>query len=245
MSKTNPNDARLAQLAFADRKDAGRQLAARLLAGRAQSSRGLDRGQAPPVVLALPRGGVPVAFEIAIALHCPLDVLVARKIGAPGNPELGIGAVAEGGVTVLSEEVLRGLHIDVSELQRCAAKAQIEMRARVSLYRRDGERIPLTGRIAILVDDGLATGGTARAAVRAARAFGAAEVLLAAPVGAPGTICELRKDADEVICPLEPEPMWAIGMWYRDFRQVSDEEVLSLLAQTRESGGSDSMTTGA
>lgn len=222
---------------FADRRAAGRALAERILALDAQPVAGagpiLDRS-APPVVLALPRGGVPVGFEVAAALGAPLDVLLARKIGAPGNPELGMGAVAEGGVRVLSEEVLRGLLVSDEELEHSAAGAEAELRRRVRLYRDDRPPLALEGRTAILVDDGLATGGTARAAIRAARARGAARVVLAAPVGAHSTVEALSEEADEVICLLEPEPMWAIGMWYRDFGQVPDHEVLTLLAQARD-----------
>jgi putative phosphoribosyl transferase len=226
---------------FADRRQAGRQLAARILALDAQ--RGavgarpiLDRS-APPVVLALPRGGVPVGFEVAAALDAPLDVLLARKIGAPGNPELGMGAVAEGGVRVLSEDVLRGLLISHEELEHSAAGADAELRRRVQLYRENRAPLALEGRTAILVDDGLATGSTGRAAIRAARARGAAHVVLATPVGAHSTVQQLSEEADEVICLLEPEPMWAIGMWYRDFSQVPDHEVLTLLAQSRDRTG--------
>ncbi len=253
-----------AEAAFADRRHAGRELGARILALDAED-RGLLRGSGDrsssgahpgagegagftagedarpiaadssgPVVLALPRGGVPVGFEVAAALHAPLDVLVARKIGAPGNPELGMGAVAEGGVRVLSEEVLRGLLVSQEELEHSAAKAEAELRARAELYRAGRAPAALQGRTAIVIDDGLATGGTARAAIRAARAMGAGQVLLATPVGARSTVQELRQEADEVICLLEPEPMWAIGMWYRDFSQVPDEEVLALLRSAKE-----------
>jgi putative phosphoribosyl transferase len=247
-----------AEAAFADRRHAGRELATRILAFDAED-RGLLRGAGErpgagedagptagegahptaaerpgPVVLALPRGGVPVGFEVAAALNAPLDVLVARKIGAPGNPELGVGAVAEGGVRVLSGELLRGLLVSQEELEHSAAKAEAELRARVELYRAGRAPVALQGRTAIVIDDGLATGGTARAAIRAARAIGAGQVLLATPVGAPSTVRELREEADEVICLLEPEPMWAIGMWYRDFSQVPDEEVLALLRSAQE-----------
>jgi putative phosphoribosyl transferase len=177
---------------------------------------------------------VPVGYEVAAALHAPLDVLLVRKIGAPRNPELGLGAVAEGGVLVLSEEVLFGLHISVEQLERSISRAQTQMRVRAQRYRADRGPVPLQGSIAIIVDDGLATGGTARAAIEAARAKGASEVVLAVPVGARSTTQSLRSEADEVICLLEPEPMWAIGMWYRDFSQVRDEEVLTLLASAHE-----------
>lgn len=231
---------------FADRRQAGRELAARILELDAQR-RGAEcpsslppilQDAAPPVVLALPRGGVPIGFEVAAALKAPLDVLLARKIGAPGNPELGMGAVAEGGVRVLSEEVLRGLLVSQEELEHSSSTAEAELRRRVRLYRDDRPPIALEGRTAIVVDDGLATGGTALAAIRAARARGAARVLLATPVGAPSTAQALAAEADEVICLLQPEPMWAIGMWYQDFSQVPDNEVMMLLAASRENAAS-------
>lgn len=227
---------------FANRRAAGRELAAKIVELDAQrhGARGPDAlppiidSSAPPVVLALPRGGVPVGFEVAAALHAPLDVLLARKIGAPGNPELGMGAIAEGGVRVLSEDILRGLLVSQEELEHSAGTAEAEMRRRVRLYRGERPPVPLEGRTAIVVDDGLATGGTARAAIRAAKRRGAARVLLAVPVGAQSTVEALSLEADEVICLLEPEPMWAIGMWYRDFSQVPDNEVLTLLADAQQ-----------
>jgi putative phosphoribosyl transferase len=205
--------------AFADRRQAGRELAERL--------RGLADER--PVVLALPRGGVPVAYEIAVALNAPLDVLVARKIGAPGNPELGVGAVAEGGVAVLSEETIRGLSISEDELQRATAQAAREVAEGVRRYRGEHPPISLRDRAVVVVDDGLATGGTAHAALRAVRGQGARRVVLAVPVGAPATVRMFAGDADAVVCLLEPQPLWAIGMWYEDFGQVSDEEVHELL----------------
>ena len=207
---------------FADRRQAGRELARRL--------RALTREQ-QPVVLALPRGGVPVAHEIAALLNAPLDVLVARKIGAPENPELGIGAVAEDDVRVLSEEAVRSLDIDEDELERAARQAAGEVADGVRRYRNDRPLTPLRDRTVVIVDDGLATGGTALAAVRAARRLGARSVLLAVPVGAPTSVKLLAREADAVVCLLEPQPLWAIGLWYEDFAQVSDEEVRELLVQ--------------
>jgi putative phosphoribosyl transferase len=206
---------------FSDRRQAGRALAARLLA--------LGVGQHRPVVLALPRGGVPVAHEIAAALKAPLDVLVARKIGAPGNRELGVGAVAEDGVRVLSEAAVRSLLIDPEELEHATAQAMREVSEQVRRYRAQRPPIPLRGRTAVVVDDGLATGGTARAALQTVTARGAGHVVLAAPVGAPETISALQARADAVVCLLEPRPLWAIGLWYEDFSQVSDAEVTSML----------------
>lgn len=231
---------------FADRRHAGRALAAVLLAVDASQRRSMENAppsrsiltpSTPPVVLALPRGGVPVGFEVATALNAPLDVLIARKIGVPGNPELGMGAVAEGGVRVFSDDVLQGLLISQEELERSAFEAETEMRRRAKLYRGERAAIALDGATAIIVDDGLATGSTARAAILAARARGAIWVVLAMPVGAPSTVEALEAEADAVVCLLEPEPMWAIGMWYRDFKQVPDHEVLRLLGPTRERAG--------
>jgi putative phosphoribosyl transferase len=212
--------------AFADRHHAGRELAERL--------RGLGRER--PVVLALPRGGVPVASEIAAALNAPLDVLVARKIGAPGNPELGIGAIAEGGITVLSEEAIRSLSIGGHELESAIAQATRELADRVRRYRAGGPPMSPRDRTVVVVDDGLATGGTAHAALRAVRERGARRVVLAVPVGAPATVAALREEADAVVCILEPQPLWAIGLWYDDFSQVSDEEVHELLKRSAEGG---------
>lgn len=215
---------------FEDRSSAGRALAQALLEMLAAEA----RAQRKPVVLALPRGGVPIAFEVSLALEAPLDVLLVRKIGAPGNPELGIGAVAEGGIRVLNEEAISSLLVSEQELEQGARRAEQEVAERMRLYRAGAHPISLSGRTAIVVDDGLATGGTARAAVEAAYERGAGRVILAIPVGAPSTVQKLREEADDVLCLLEPEPMWAIGMWYRDFSQVSDLEVMGLLAQAKQ-----------
>ena len=205
---------------FADRRAAGRELAARLRSLAIED----------PIVFGLARGGVPVAYEVAQALGAPLDVLVVRKIGAPGNPELGIGAIAEGGVRVLDEDAVRRMLVSVEELDAAIARARGEVAARVERYR--GGRPPLEarGRTAIVVDDGLATGGTARAALRAVRAQGPRRLVLAVPVGAPETVHALRDEADQVVCVLEPERMWAVGLWYEHFDQTSDAEIAQLLA---------------
>ena len=209
---------------FADRRAAGRELAERL------------RSLAPedPIVLGLARGGVPVAYEVAQALGAPLDVLVVRKIGAPGNPEYGIGAIAEGDVRVLNQEAVRHLLVSVEELEAAVARARPEVDARVQRYRGGRPPLEVKGRTAIVVDDGLATGGTARAALRAVRARDPRRLVLAVPVGAPETVESLREEADEVVCLLEPELMWAVGLWYEHFEPTSDAEIAELLA-----GGAD------
>jgi putative phosphoribosyl transferase len=204
---------------FRDRCDAGRQLVARLLSSRLHD----------PLILALPRGGVPVGFVIAEALHAPLDVLVARKIGAPGHRELGIGAIAEGGELVADQGALRMLGISEKRFARLAGREQPELERRVKLYR-GGRLLPgMDARDVVLVDDGLATGVTAEAAVGSVRRAGARRVILAVPVGAPDSARRLANVADEVVCILVPDDFVAVGLWYDDFAQTSDEEVVALL----------------
>lgn len=212
---------RLGRQVFADRAEAGRALAQRLR-GRAGEH---------PVVMALPRGGVPVAAEVARALDAPLDIIVVRKIGAPGNPELGIGAVAEGDVRIFNRDALSTLLISPEELTAGAERAAAEVDELVRRYRDGRAPVELEGRTVIVVDDGLATGGTARAALRVARARGAARVILAVPVGAPATVAALRPEADEIVCLQQPENLWAVGYWYGDFRPVADDEVRRALAR--------------
>lgn len=204
---------------FADRHAAGRELGERLSSLTLQD----------PVVLGLARGGVPVAYEIANRLDAPLDVLVVRKIGAPGNPELGIGAIAEGNVRVLNQDVLRHLLVSVEELDAAVARARAEVDARVQRYRPGRRPVEVKGRTAIVIDDGLATGGTARAALRAVKAREPRRLVLAVPVGSPGSVESLREEADEVICLFEPELMWAVGLWYEHFEPTSDAEIAKLL----------------
>lgn len=207
---------------FADRSEAGRELA-ELLATRSD----LPRDQT--IVLALPRGGVVVGFEVARRLGVPLDVIVARKLGAPMQPELALGAVTAQGHLVLDRELVRSLHVSDTYLQQ-EQQAQIEeAQRREVLYRKGRPPLDLAGRTVILVDDGVATGATLRAALRAVRMASPARVIVALPVGPPDTIEHLRREADDVICLRTPEPFFAVGAWYRDFRQVSDEEVQDLL----------------
>jgi putative phosphoribosyl transferase len=207
---------------FRDRVDAGRALA-RELEGY--------RGAPSVVVLALPRGGVPVGFEVARALDAPLDVFVVRKLGAPDQPELAIGAIASGGVQVLNEHVVAALDLDEDAIARIAASEERELARREQLYR--GGRMPLDvmGCTVILVDDGLATGATMRAGALALRARDPELLVLAVPVASAQTCDRLRADADEVVCALTPEPFVSVGGWYEDFTQTSDDDVRELLGR--------------
>jgi putative phosphoribosyl transferase len=202
---------------FRDRTDAGRRLAERLA-----HLRGAD-----VVVLGLPRGGVPVAYEVARALGAPLDVLVVRKLGVPFQPELGMGAIGEGGVRVINAEVVRMASVSPEELDAIEARERAELERRVRRYRGDRPRVPVAGRTAVVVDDGIATGSTARAACRVVRAQGAARVVLAAPVAPPGW--DPEGDADEFVCVARPTSFFAIGQFYDDFTQTTDEEVIACL----------------
>lgn len=207
---------------FADRRDAGRRLAV-AVAGIEPSD---------PVVLALPRGGVPVGFEVARELGAPLDVLVVRKIGAPFQPELGLGALAESGEPLLDERSLRRLGLSPDDLAPTVAAERAELARRLERYRRGREPLAVEGRTVVVVDDGLATGGTAHAAVLAVRARGPAAVVLAVPVAAPETLDRLRPEVDELVCLQAPTRFAAVGQWYEVFDQTSDEEVEALLAQS-------------
>ncbi len=188
---------------------------------------------ASPLVLGLPRGGVPVAFEVANALGSPLDVLVVRKLGVPFQPELGMGAVGEDGVRVLNPDVLRQAGVTEAQLAAVEGRERAEVEERAVRLRRGRPAIPLQGRTVVIVDDGLATGGTARAAVQVARARGADRVILAVPVAPPDAVAALRRDADDVVAVETPEPFFAIGGWYADFSPTSDDEVVQLLARSR------------
>ena len=208
---------------FRDRSDAGRQLASRLL-----PLRGKD-----VVVLGLPRGGVAVAAEVARALDAPLDVILVRKLGVPAQPELGMGAIGEGDARVINTEVVRYSGASEADIDAVEQRERAELERRTKRFRGDAPREPLAGRIAVLVDDGIATGSTARAACQVARAQGAARVVLAAPVAPPSARSTLAGDADELVCLETPERFLAIGEWYDDFSQTRDEEVVSLLRAAR------------
>jgi uncharacterized protein (TIGR00369 family) len=208
---------------FRNRSDAGRRLAARL-----DFLRGAD-----VVVLGLPRGGVPVAAEVAKALGAPLDVILVRKLGVPAQPELGLGAIGESGARVINSEVVRYAQVSEAEIAQVEQRERAELERRAQRFRGDTPHEPLAGRIAVIVDDGIATGSTARAACQVARALGAARVVLAVPVAPPTADQGMRGDADEVICLEMPDRFLAIGEWYENFAQTSDEEVVALLRAAR------------
>ena len=208
---------------YDDRVDAGRQLARRL-----EYLSGQD-----VVVLGLPRGGVPVAFEVAQALQAPLDVLVVRKLGVPFQPELAFGAIGEDGVRVLNDSVVREAHLDGDDMDAVERKQRIELRRRAERFRRGRDRISLTGRIALIVDDGIATGATAKAACQVARAHGASRVVLAVPIGPDDIVARFAGYADEVVCLETPAFFFAVGQGYRNFTQTSDDEVIALLDRAR------------
>jgi putative phosphoribosyl transferase len=206
-------------MAFTDRDEAGRQLARRLEHLRGQ----------PAVVLGLPRGGVVVAAQVAEALGAPLDVIVVRKLGAPFQPELGMGAAGEDGVLVINPEVVAQVGIGEKELAAIAAREQAQVEARADRYRACRRREPLTGRVAVVVDDGIATGSTARAACQIARAHGAARVVLAVPVAPTGWERRIGADADEFVSVETPPDFFGIGQFYVDFSQTSDDQVIECL----------------
>lgn len=210
---------------FQDRADAGRRLASRLQ----------QFANVPDVVvLALPRGGVPVAYEVARALNAPLDIFMVRKLGVPWQPELAMGAIASGGTRVLNPEVVRGLGIPQEIIERVAEREQMELEAREWRYRGDRPPLDVRDKTVILVDDGLATGSTMRAAALALRNKQAKRVIIAVPVAPPQTCQELRDEGYEVVCAATPEPFLAVGQWYREFSQTTDEEVRELLDRAAE-----------
>jgi putative phosphoribosyl transferase len=212
---------------FRDRFHAGRRLAAALApyAGRPNL-----------LVLALPRGGLPVGYEVARALHAPLDVMLVRKLGVPGHEELAMGAIASGGIRILSDEVISAFNIPDRVIATVAANEEGELDRRERSYRDDRPLPEVRGRTVILVDDGLATGSTMRAAAAALRAQHPERLVVAVPVAPPETCATLRSEVDDVVCALAPEPFFAVGNWYDDFSQISDEEVRDLLraAETSE-----------
>ena len=210
---------------FRDRTEAGRLLAAKLM-------KYADRRDV--IVLALPRGGVPVAYEVARELRAPLDVFLVRKLGLPGREELAIGAIATGGVRVLSEDVVRALSIPDEVIDAVSAEEQQELERRERAYRGNRPAPQVRGRTVILIDDGLATGSTMRAAVTALRRQKPSRIVVAVPVGAPETCAEFQDEADEAICARTPEPFYAVGLWYGDFSQTTDEEVHDLLERAAE-----------
>lgn len=210
---------------FDDRRDAGRRLAQALARYR----------ESDPVVLALPRGGVPVGFEVAKALGAPLDVLIVRKIGAPGHPELGIGAVIDGSAPhlVLNEDVIRQVRPPAAYIEDEKRRQLAEIERRRRRYVGDRSATPVAGRTAIVVDDGIATGGTVRAALRGLAGSNPARLVLAVPVAPADSLAELARDCDDIVCLATPEPFYAVGAHYRDFTQTGDEEVVRLLAEAR------------
>jgi putative phosphoribosyl transferase len=213
---------------YRNRTDAGRRLATKLSA----------YADHPDVlVLALPRGGVPVAFEVARTLHAPLDVFVVRKLGLPDHEEFAMGAIASGGVRILDQRVIGAFGVSREEIAEVTATEQRELERRELLYRGDRPPLDVAGRTVILVDDGLATGSTMLAAVTALRQENAARVVAAVPIAPPETCDAFRDVADEIVCAMTPEPFHAVGLWYEDFRQTTDEEVRELLERAAREVG--------
>lgn len=210
---------------FADRQEAGRQLAERLMPYQTEN----------PLILALPRGGVVTGFEVAQVLKAPLDVMIVRKLGAPEQPELGIGAVAPNGIRVLDWELIRFLGISEAQLEAITRQEMQELERRLRAYRGDGPPLDVRNRTVIVVDDGLATGVTARAAILALRQMQPRKIVLAVPVSPPEAAERMRADVDELVCLHEPPDFLAVGAWYRQFDQVTDDEVIALLRRARES----------
>lgn len=209
---------------YADRRQAGRVLASALAE---------YAGKQGVVVLALPRGGVPVAYEVARRLGAPLDVLVVRKLGVPGYDELAMGALASGGAVVLNEDTTQYLRIPQSHIDAVIERESEELARREHAYRGDRPPLDVTGKTVILVDDGLATGSTMRAAVASLRQLGPARIVVAVPISSPVACVELRGEVDDVVCAATPERFYAVGQWYADFSQTTDEDVRELLGTTR------------
>lgn len=215
---------------FSNRREAGRVLAERLKDYK-------DRSDV--VVLALPRGGVPVAYEVAQELHAPLDVFIVRKLGVPGHEELAMGAIASGGVRVLNDEVVAQLGLPESAIDRVAQRELQELHRRQREYRGDQPAPDVRGRTVILIDDGLATGSSMRAAAMALRRLHPSKIVVAVPAAAPETCEAFRDEVDEIICAITPDPFYAVGVWYEDFSQTSDEEVRELLAHKGVNNGTN------
>lgn len=213
---------------FHDRRHAGRVLAAAL---------GTYTDQPDLVVLALPRGGVPVAYEVARALHAKLDVFVVRKLGIPGHEEFAMGALASGDSQFLNDEVIRNLRITDREVQEVLRVEKRELERRERAYRGDHPPVAVAGKTVILVDDGLATGSTMRAAIQALRLHQPARIIVAVPICSPEACAQLSETADDVVCTEKPNRLYAIGLWYRDFTQTSDQEVQELLAAAEQPPG--------
>jgi putative phosphoribosyl transferase len=210
------------ELPYKNRSEAGRELANALQ----------PYANRPDVlVLGLPRGGVPVAYQVAKSLNAPMDLMLVRKLGLPGQEELAMGAIATGGIRVLNAEVLQGLGISEAQIEQVAAVELRELRRRERIYRDDRPIPEVRGRCVILIDDGLATGATMQAAIAALRQQKPSEILVAIPVAPPDTVASLQQQADAVICLAMPEPFFAVGVWYADFAQVTDAEVRELLGE--------------
>jgi putative phosphoribosyl transferase len=224
---SRPATARPAVRIYRDRAEAGRSLAGLLTA---------YAGRPDVVVLALPRGGVPVGYEVASALRAPLDVFLVRKLGVPGREELGMGAVASGGVIVLNEQVVQALGIASRVIEAVAAREREELARQERSYRGDRPPADVRARAVVLVDDGLATGGTMLAALRALRQERPAWMVVGVPIAAPNSCALLQGEADDVVCAATPEPFYAVGLWYEDFSQTTDEEVSALLARADAAG---------
>lgn len=212
---------------FADRVDAGRRLAEVL---------GDYQGRGDLVVYGLPRGGVPVAAEVARALDAPLDVLIVRKLGVPGQPELAMGAVASGGVRVLNEEVLRQINVTEEQVDRITEEQRREVREREERFRGDAEVPEVEGKTALVIDDGIATGSTMRASIEALRELGPERIVVAVPIASHSACNDMEKLADEIVCLETPNPFHAVGAWYDNFDQTTDSEVRRLLQQARDIG---------
>lgn len=207
---------------FRDRRDAGRKLAQKLTA---------YAGRTDIIVLALPRGGVPVAYEVALALHAPMDIFIVRKLGLPGHEELAVGAIASGSARVLNEEIIGYLNISEAVIDAISQRELQELERRERAYRGDRPPLHVEGRTIILIDDGLATGASMRAAIAGLRAQNPAHIVVAVPTAAPETCEALEPEVDQMICATTPEPFYGVSRWYEDFSQTTDEEVKMLLEE--------------